>query len=225
MTGSVPTNRYYIFVLIACAGFAVDLYSKHAIFVDLGYTNRRREPVQQGEHQQFDRDPRWEGESRLYLDGWLKFRLLTSFNEGALWGIGQGWTWLFAGLSVLAAVGVIVWLFVFKAARSCWLTVSLGLVVAGAMGNLWDRLAIHGCVNAAGDLIYGVRDFLFFTFGTYHYPIFNVADIFLVTGAIMLVLQSFFFAEPPKATPETISAEAVTEEAMPATESAKPSQS
>jgi lipoprotein signal peptidase len=35
-----------------------------------------------------------------------------------------------------------------------------------------------------------VRDFLRFRFGTYDYPIFNIADSFLVAGAIMLMIQS-----------------------------------
>jgi len=67
--------------------------------------------------------------------------------------------------------------------------------MAGTLGNLYDRLGLHGCVRPDGSAIYGVRDFLAFTFGTYHYPIFNAADCFLVTGAIMLAIQSFR-AEP-----------------------------
>ena len=117
-------------------------------------------------------------------------RLFTSFNEGALWGIGQGWTWLFALLSILAACGVFYWLFVHGAAISKWLTVALSLIMAGTLGNLWDRVGLHGC-EVDGRPIFGVRDFLLFTFGEFHWPVFNFADVFLVTGAIMLVLQSF----------------------------------
>jgi signal peptidase II len=187
----VPANRYVVFLVIAVLGLSVDLYTKHVVFADLGYRDDFRAPVAKGEHQLFEPAPNVEGQSRIYLTGWLKFRFLTSFNKGALWGIGQGLTWLFAGLTLVAVTGVLLWLFVFGAAESRWLTVTLAFIMSGALGNLWDRLALHGCLDGNGDAIYGVRDFLFFEFGTYQYPIFNFADAFLVTGAIMLFIQSF----------------------------------
>ncbi|GAB4137456.1 MAG: hypothetical protein Tsb009_05010 [Planctomycetaceae bacterium] len=192
----VPANRYVIFLAIAVLGVTFDLYSKHVVFADLGYCDDFRVPIQKGNHEIFEPAAQREGESRLYLDGWLKFRLLTSFNEGALWGIGQGLTFLFGGLGLILIVGILAWLFYFGAAESRWLTVALAFVMAGALGNLWDRLALHGCVDGDGNPIYGVRDFLFFNFGTYPYPIFNFADAFLVTGAIMLFVQSFFPVSP-----------------------------
>lgn len=201
----VPANRYLMFALIAGCGLVIDLGSKHFVFKDLGYCDDTslRSTLEKGEHELFEPSPnRLPGASDTYIDGWLKFRLLTSFNRGALWGIGQGWTWVFAGLSVVAAVGVLLWLFVYGAAQSRWLTVSLAFIMAGAMGNLWDRLGLHGCRDADGSLIHGVRDFLFFEFGTYQYPIFNFADAFLVTGAITLALQSFFGGDPRKTAAE-----------------------
>ena len=167
----VPANRYFVFFLLVAAGLTGDLYSKHLVFRELA----------------------WPGKSSgLLLDGWITFQLFTSFNEGALWGVGQGYAWLFAILSVAAIVGVIYWLFVRGAAVSLWLTVSLGSVMAGTLGNLYDRLGLHGCVHPeTGGPWYAVRDFLLFTFGGYHFPVFNFADAFLVTGAIMLFVQSF----------------------------------
>lgn len=190
----VPANRYIAFAIIVCAGIICDLGSKHLIFKDLGYPGGGVH-YKAGTHERFDRDPEKEGESRSYLDGWVQFRLFTSFNRGALWGVGQGKSQLFALASVAAIVGILVWLFWFAAAHSKWLTVALALVMSGTIGNLWDRLGMHGAVDLRGDVIYGVRDFFLFTFGEWNYPIFNFADIFLVTGAIMLVIQSLFFAE------------------------------
>ena len=63
-------------------------------------------------------------------------------------------------------------------------------IMAGTLGNLYDRAGLHGLVDANGAAIYGVRDFLLFTFGNFHWPVFNFADVFLVTGAIMLGIQS-----------------------------------
>ena len=188
----VPASRYVVFALLAGGGLFWDLFTKHTVFSDLGYPGggQVERPVE-GAHVLFDSPPDFEGESSPYLEGWMTVRLFTSFNRGALWGIGQGWTWLFALLSILAACGVFYWLFIHGAAVSKWLTVALSLIMAGTLGNLWDRVGLHGC-EVNGQLLFAVRDFLLFTFGEYNWPVFNFADVFLVTGAIMLVLQSFF---------------------------------
>lgn len=167
----VPANRYLAFFLLAVAGVTGDLYSKHVVFADLGYPFKSGKP---------------------FFEGWISFRFYTSFNEGALWGVGQGYAWLFAALSCLAIAGILYWLFVYGAAASLWLTVSLAFIMSGTLGNLYDRLGLHGCFNPETDgPRYAVRDFLLFIFGEYRWPVFNFADVFLVTGAVMLVVQSF----------------------------------
>ena len=169
LDGRIPASRYVVFGLLAVGGLAADLFSKHLVFERLGAPGQGTD---------------W------LLDGPVKFRLFTTFNHGALWGIGQGWTGLFALLSLVAAAGVLYWLFVVGAARSWWLTVALALVMAGTLGNLWDRSGMHGYRLDDGRPIYAVRDFLHFKFGSFDWAIFNVADICLVAGAIMLGLQS-----------------------------------
>ncbi|MHC4876439.1 MAG: signal peptidase II [Planctomycetota bacterium] len=184
----IPRNRYIAFTLIAVLGLAIDLGSKSIVFDQLGGIGVAGENV-------FE-----------FFGGWSTFRLFTSINHGALWGIGQGMTWLFALLSVVAVGGVITWLFVYRAAQSLWLTVSLALIMAGTLGNLYDRAGLHGLVgiDANGDptVLYGVRDFLLFTFGSFHWPVFNFADVFLVTGAIMLGIQSLRVETAEKAATE-----------------------
>ena len=60
-------------------------------------------------------------------------------------------------------------------------TLSLALVLGGALGNLWDRL------------IYGhVTDFLDVYIGSYHWPPFNVADSAIVLGAVFLAGRALF---------------------------------
>jgi signal peptidase II len=169
----LPPNRLWTFLFVAGCGLTLDLTSKSLVFAALGYPHRQSNWTQH------------------WFDGWLRFRLYTSFNEGALWGLGQGLGLGFAALSVLAAIFIVYWLFVRGEARSLWLTVSLSLIMAGTLGNLYDRLHLHGCQRADGSPQFGVRDFLDFRLGTYDYPIFNFADTFLVTGAIMLTIQSF----------------------------------
>jgi signal peptidase II len=187
MTG-VPVSRYWCFGVLVLAGVASDLISKARVFAELGAP---------------ERSSGWLWRSN-FLWGRFEFRLTTVFNQGALFGIGQGFSWLFAGLSVVAAGGIIYWLFVRGEARSLWLTVTLGLVLAGALGNLFDRLHLHGWTKPDGSPQYGVRDFLDCTIPgigfegalrpklvrEYHWPVFNLADMYLVTGAIMLTLYS-----------------------------------
>jgi len=186
----VPANRAVVFVLMAAVIFAADLATKSLVFRDLGYPGTDLEPVARGTHSVFAAPPGRDGTSVAYLDGWLSFRLFTSFNRGALWGVGQGYTWLFAALSTAAVIGIPTWLFGFRAARSWWLTVALALILGGTLGNLYDRIGLPDCTDENGQTVLAVRDFLLFTFGTFHWPVFNFADVSLVTGAGMLVIHS-----------------------------------
>lgn len=157
---------------LGCAWW--DLYSKSAVFERLGYPGRQ-------------------GDTYQWLGQLSTFRLFTSFNEGALWGVGQGLTWLFAALSVVAIVVIAYCLLKTPAGRSNWLTVALCLVLSGTIGNLYDRLGLYGYTNQeTGEPYRAVRDFLLFTFGNYSWPVFNFADVFLVTGTGMLVAYSFW---------------------------------
>ena len=60
---------------------------------------------------------------------------------------------------------------------SKWLNVTIAIIIAGALGNFIDRLALKG-----------VRDFIYVTF----FANFNVADIAITVGAIMLVVYVLF---------------------------------
>jgi signal peptidase II len=167
--------RFALFLLLSTGGLVWDLWSKWSVF------NWLKCPGQFSV---------WKG---TLLGVPIDFELATTFNHGALWGIGQGQTWLFATLSIFA-IGVIAYfLWTGQALESWWLTVASGLLLAGTMGNLYDRLGLHGWKDNHGTSVYAVRDFLDFVFfnGGFHWATFNFADSFLVVGAIMLVLQSF----------------------------------
>ncbi len=99
-------------------------------------------------------------------------------NTGAAWSIFSGNTGILALVSAVA-VGLMVWYIVAKK-PSKWTQIGLSLMIAGALGNLIDRLFIGF-----------VRDFLnFYIFG-YDFPIFNVADISLCVGVGILILVTF----------------------------------
>ncbi len=175
----IPKSRAVLYGVVTVLAAVVDLVSKEVVFRQF----------------ELNRGSEW------LLDGWLKFRLFTSLNRGALWGIGQGFALGFALLSVVALLGIWYWLFARGACRSAWLTSALALISGGILGNLYDRLGIHGLQEAdSGKTILAVRDFLDFRLGTFDWAVFNVADVCLVTGAAMLMLQSL---TAPQETPLT----------------------
>ena len=59
-------------------------------------------------------------------------------------GIGQGSVSFFSLMSVIAAIAIVFWLFVAKAARDWLVTIACGLICAGILGNLYDGLACPG---------------------------------------------------------------------------------
>lgn len=168
----VPMNRYVLYGCLAVLGLVWDLYSKQTVFGWFGCPGRAAWTWKAGD--------------------FVEFTLATNFNRGALWGLGQGGAPVFATLSVAAVIGILYFLFFAGYARSAWLTFALGLVTAGALGNLYDRLGLHSWKDDKGEIVYAVRDFLYFRFfDTFDWAIFNFADTYLVIGAIMLVIQSF----------------------------------
>jgi len=173
---TVPAGRYAIFFSIAIFGCLLDLATKQWIFDRLGLPGEK---------------------PTLWL--WEDiFGFQISLNEGALFGLGPGRVVLFATLSILVVPVIIYWLFVARAARDLLLTIALGLVTAGILGNLYDRLGLPGLVwnyatelHAVGDPVYAVRDWIRVMIGSFHWPNFNVADSMLVCGAILLVWHAF----------------------------------
>jgi lipoprotein signal peptidase len=85
---------------------------------------------------------------------------------------------------VLAASFILVWALRPMVAQDRFLSVALGLILGGTLGNLYDRM-IFG----------GVRDFLHCYYGTHVWPDFNIADCCLVCGAGVLLVHSFFIAD------------------------------
>jgi signal peptidase II len=108
---------------------------------------------------------------------------LPEVNHGALFGLGRQYISLangiFAAVSLLAAGAIIYWSTRAQTARDGLLCASLGLILGGTLGNLFDRIVFNG-----------VRDFLYFYW--IEWPVFNVADCCLVAGAGLLLFQALF---------------------------------
>ena len=109
------------------------------------------------------------------------FSLTLAFNPGAAFSFlagADGWQrWLFTGIAI-AASAVIVWLL--RRGGNALYCLGLALILGGALGNLWDRLAIGMVV-----------DFLLFHYAGWAYPAFNVADSAITVGAGLLIIDSF----------------------------------
>jgi signal peptidase II len=146
---------------------------------------------------------RWSGDPSHNHVWWLwsgHVGIETSINTGALFGLGAGYWWLFAGLSVLALLGILTWLFIYRAAADRWLTVALGCVTAGILGNLYDRLGLWDTAGLLKQFHHGVRDWILVRYSPeWTWPNFNIADSLLVTGAIMLVVHAFVWREAKQA--------------------------
>lgn len=112
--------------------------------------------------------------------------LTLAFNKGAAFGlsVGEDSRWFFVPVTILALILLAV-LFRQAERRDFLRVVSISLVVAGALGNLYDRVRwSQGVVDFIGPI-----DLIFWDF-----PIFNVADMAITVGAIMLAI-SFWLEE------------------------------
>ncbi|WP_322098495.1 signal peptidase II [Nakamurella alba] len=120
------------------------------------------------------------------LGGLVYFTLIR--NPGAAFGLADSMTWLLS----LIVIAVIVWIIrIAGRLRSTIWAVSLGLILGGAVGNLIDRI-----FRAPGFLRGHVVDYisLFETAGQ-HFAIFNLADMGITFGGVILVLAALLGVE------------------------------
>ncbi|HKT32556.1 MAG TPA: signal peptidase II [Gammaproteobacteria bacterium] len=113
------------------------------------------------------------------------FNLVLIHNPGAAWSFlagASGWQrWLFTILALAVSAAIVVWLRFLPRREYRWRAIALSLVLAGALGNVIDRLW-HGYVI----------DFLQFHYQGWYYPAFNLADSAITVGAAMLILEGLF---------------------------------
>ena len=117
------------------------------------------------------------GERIDLLGSVLGLRL--AYNTGAAFSLGTSVTPILTLFACVAVVAIVVGI---VRSRNLWWAVALGLLLGGATGNLIDRLS-----REPGFARGGVVDFLELP----RWPIFNVADMAIVTGALLIVLLSF----------------------------------
>lgn len=116
------------------------------------------------------------------------FDIIHMRNTGAAFSMLQGLpvayrTYFFLGVTVIALVAIftVFW----KSTDGSWLLKCvLSLIIAGAIGNLTDRILFNEVV-----------DFLSFYIGRYRWPTFNLADIYISLGMAGLLIHTFFIAK------------------------------
>jgi signal peptidase II len=161
MTAALPLKwkrgtAVIVYALLACAVIAVDLWSKWFVFNTLD-----------------------EKEVRTLIPGMIF--LQRALNPGAAFSFGSGFGLVFIILAIIAS-GIMTWVVVKHGPRSRLLTLSLGLLTGGALGNVYDRIFCGGLV----------RDFIDWWIFGWHYPaIFNVADMAICVGCGLMVIYSF----------------------------------
>ena len=110
--------------------------------------------------------------------------LTLAYNRGAAWSFldaASGWQrWMFSVLAFAVAVVLLVWLKRLKARAQGLLACALSLILAGALGNVIDRVRL-------GHVI----DFILAYWNEHAFPVFNVADSAITVGAALLLLDAF----------------------------------
>jgi len=124
----------------------------------------------------------------LVVDGVHAVTVLPFFNLVTVWNYGVSFgmfstgvastAWIFSLLALAISVALAIWLL---RSDRVLLTVSLGLIIGGAIGNIIDRLRFGA-----------VFDFLDFHAFGWHWPAFNVADSAITIGVAVLFVDSLF---------------------------------
>ncbi len=168
------SRRHWIaFAVTAALGAAADLVSKHYAFLHMR-----------------------PNETLVVVDGF--FEIGKTWNRGIVFGLFQSAGTVFLWVSILAVPAIVAIFASLKNPR--WImTASLGLILGGTIGNMYDRITEPG-----------VRDFIKFYYPTLidgirgrpvmmkEWPLFNLADSCICVGVVLLSLEMLFFDEKKK---------------------------
>ena len=118
------------------------------------------------------------------------FNFTLMYNEGAAFSFlsdASGWQrWFFTVIAIVVSVAIVFWLKSLPNDQKVT-ALSLTLILGGAIGNVWDRIALGHVV-----------DFIDVYYANYHWPAFNIADSAICVGAVLLIIDSIMHARHEK---------------------------
>ena len=106
------------------------------------------------------------------------FDLVYVLNSGGAWGVGSGTSPVFFTIVSIAALCLIFFYLTRLQDDKNLIMIALALVCGGAFGNLIDRIRLGAVI-----------DFIYMHIGKHYWPAFNVADIAITAGAILLIVH------------------------------------
>lgn len=105
------------------------------------------------------------------------FNLELAYNSGAAWNLLAEYSWGTTLLAIVSLAISAVVLYYLQLCRGFKSKLVLVLIAAGGIGNLIDRVRLGR-----------VTDFLSLIFGSYRFPVFNLADMFVTVGVILGII-------------------------------------
>ncbi|MDR1474980.1 MAG: signal peptidase II [Holosporales bacterium] len=161
-----PTSKRLFFLLISFLltvfVTSVDQWSKQAIV------------------EYFDRNSQFAG---ICLTSW--FNICIVYNRGVSFGLFHSLPFdssaIFAFFAVAIAFALFVWV---VRSRRLMVSVSVGFIAGGAIGNAFDRIRIGSVI-----------DFIDWHIFDYHWPSFNIADTFICIGTAIIIFYTFLNSE------------------------------
>ncbi|MGA0395026.1 MAG: signal peptidase II [Rhodospirillales bacterium] len=113
------------------------------------------------------------------------FNLVLGWNRGISFGLFHGDSafnaWGLPAIALVITAFLLVWLW---RSSGMMISIAIGSIIGGALGNVVDRLRFGA-----------VADFLDFHVFGYHWPAFNLADMGITLGAVLLIYDSLFGGE------------------------------
>ncbi|MCL2700462.1 MAG: signal peptidase II [Phycisphaerae bacterium] len=193
-----------VFLLITVVGLVADLWSKHAVFEWLLSDPAIQAMVEQKQLNELTTPDEAVRRYALPLDrqvfGEVRFRIST--NPGVVFGLPMPRA-VVAVISILT-IGLVFLFFAVGDRRAWSMHIGLACIMAGALGNLYDRLFGAVFIPGFGEPITNqVRDFIdlsgYTVWGLSYGYIFNIADVLLVLGVILLIVNWWTFRKHEKA--------------------------